>query len=266
MPELPGLKAQVVDARGQRLSPCPRDKAVALIQAGKATLLSDEPLTIRLVQVVEVVPRARPASTSLVGRRVLLHICCGPCATYVVAWLRAQGADVCGYWFNPNIHPYSEHERRRQALAHYAQQVGLPVAWEAGYALVDFLRAVVGHERLGERCALCYRLRLNQAARAAAQGGYDAFATTLLISPYQDQRLIHQIGDEAAAAHGTTFHFENYRSGFHEHGRLAEAHGLYRQRYCGCIYSEWEALDRDAPTGRRAAQPDDAARCPAVPG
>jgi epoxyqueuosine reductase len=177
------------------------------------------------------------------GKRLLLHICCGPCATYSVRRLRDEAWELTGLWFNPNIHPFSEHERRRETLASFAAQVALPVQWESGYEMPAFLRAVVGHEAFRERCQVCYRLRLERAARAAAAGGYDAYCTTLLISPYQDQAAIRRIGEELGAQHGVPFYFENLRRGYAETPRPCEQYGLYRQRYCGCLYSEWEALE-----------------------
>ncbi|NLG26436.1 MAG: epoxyqueuosine reductase QueH [Chloroflexi bacterium] len=178
------------------------------------------------------------------GKRLLLHICCGPCATWSVQRLRAEGWDVTGYWFNPNVHPYSEHERRRENLASFAGQVQLPVQWEPGYEMPAFLRAVAGHEAFRERCAICYRMRLERAARAAAEGGYDAYCTTLLISPYQDQAALRTIGDDLGSRYGMPFHFENLRRGYAETPRLSREYNLYRQHYCGCIYSEWEALEQ----------------------
>ncbi|NLG51445.1 MAG: hypothetical protein GX552_15180 [Chloroflexi bacterium] len=248
--------AVVLDNQGNRLSPCSEDKARKLLAAGKAELVSEEPLTIRLPYAARVpAPEQKPAEEMAPGRgkRILLHICCGPCATYTVQRLRQEQWQVTGYWFNPNIHPFSEHERRRETLAQFAEQVQLPVLWEQGYAMPAFLRAVAGRERFRERCAICYRMRLESAAQAAAREGYDAFTTTLLISPYQDQRLIRAIGEELAQQHGVAFYFENFRQGFAEHHRLAEEYGLYKQRFCGCIYSEWEALDREAATHARPA-------------
>jgi len=162
--------------------------------------------------------------------------------------LREESWEVTGYWFNPNIQPYSEHERRREALAKFAEAVSLPVIWEPGYEMVAFLRAVAGRERFRERCAICYRLRLERTARVAAERGFAAITTTLLISPYQDQQAIRTLGEELARAQGLAFYFENFRRGFAEHHRLAKEYDLYRQRYCGCVYSEWEALDRQATT------------------
>ncbi|OGO06819.1 MAG: hypothetical protein A2Y73_02540 [Chloroflexi bacterium RBG_13_56_8] len=178
----------------------------------------------------------------------MLHVCCGPCATYTVKRLREEGWDVTGYWFNPNIHPFSEHERRRETLARYAEEISLPVIWEPGYEMPAFFRAVVGHERFRERCVICYRLRLERTARVAAEGKFDAITTTLLISPYQDQDALRRLGDEFAEDCGVSFYFENFRQGFVEHHELAREHNMYMQRFCGCIYSEWEANDRRAST------------------
>ena len=189
------------------------------------------------------------------GQRLLLHICCGPCATYSVQRLREVGFDLTGYWHNPNIHPFSEHERRRESLLAFAQAVALPVIESEGYEVVEFLRGVAGRERRGERCAICYELRLAATARAARAGGYDAISTTLLISPYQDQALIRAIGERVAAEAGVEFYFENLRRGWAERGRLARQYDLYQQRYCGCLYSEWEALSPAARASNREARP-----------
>jgi hypothetical protein len=250
MGEPPRL-AQVQDVRGQPLSPCPTDKALERVRQGQAALLSDNPLTIRLQRVVErPAPAAKPVAPMLAGRRLLLHICCAPCATFTTQYLRGLQADVTGHWFNPNIHPYAEHELRRTTLACYAEEIALPMVWAPDYEMPAFLRALSGHERLGERCAICYRWRLERTAQAAAQGGYDLFSTTLLISPYQNIEMLRSLGEELAQTYGVGFYFENLRRGFSQHHKLARAHALYMQRYCGCIYSEWEAHDRGAETRR----------------
>lgn len=240
-------RASVIDVQGQPLSPCSEDKARRLVQTGRAALVSEDPLVIRLAQAVQLPERAQIEPPGQ-GKRLLLHICCAPCATYTVQRLGEQGWEVHGYWFNPNIQPYGEHEKRRESLARYAEEIGLLVIWEAGYAMPAFLRAIAGHERYRERCLICYALRLEQTARVAQEHGFDAFTTTLLISPYQDQQALRRIGEKAAQEHGVAFYFENLRRGFVEHHRLAEEHNLYRQRYCGCIYSDWEAQDRQAST------------------
>jgi hypothetical protein len=246
-------QADVLDARGFKLSPCPEDRAYALVRRGKAEILSEEPLVIRLRETVDIPQPTTPQVVRpLEGRRLLLHICCAPCSTYSVRHLVEQGGDITGFWFNPNVHPYDEHELRRETLARYSGEAGFDVVWEPGYEMDEFLRAIKGREAFRQRCLICYRMRLERTARTAARQGFAAFSTTLLISPYQDQETIHRLGNEAACEHGVEFYFENLRKGFAEHYRLARAAELYMQRYCGCIYSRREADERpprDRPEG-----------------
>jgi predicted adenine nucleotide alpha hydrolase (AANH) superfamily ATPase len=175
---------------------------------------------------------------------MLLHVCCAPCSTYTIDRLRSQGFQVTGFWYNPNIHPWQEHERRREALAAYAEEAHLPMIWHSTYEMPLFLRAVAGKERFRQRCAICYRLRLERTAETAEKGEFDAFTTTLLISPYQDQEIIKTTGERIAGQHGLQFYFENFRHGWAERGRMTREHDLYRQQYCGCIYSEWERYNK----------------------
>ena len=169
---------------------------------------------------------------------ILLHCCCGPCATYTVKFLREQGHEVAAFWYNPNIHAYLEHQRRLESMQALAQKMNLPLIMAPGYDLVAYFRAVVGHE--GDRCPHCYRLRLKKAAELARDQGFDAFTTTLLISPHQRHRLLHEIGDELGTECGVEFYYQDFRNGFRESQRLARELELYRQKYCGCVYSEWE--------------------------
>jgi predicted adenine nucleotide alpha hydrolase (AANH) superfamily ATPase len=232
----------VLDAEGRKVSPTTVEKARKLVAQGKAVLVSEEPFTIRLPYAVELPPEPEPAEEEPIGegRRILLHVCCGPCSTYTIERLREEGFSVTGFWYNPNIHLWQEHQQRRESLSRYAEAVGLPMIWHERYEMPLFLRAVVGHERFRQRCAICYRMRLEKTVQVAARQGFDAFTTTLLISPHQDQELIRQVGQEVAAQHGLEFYFENFRRGWSERGRLTREHELYRQQYCGCIYSEWE--------------------------
>jgi predicted adenine nucleotide alpha hydrolase (AANH) superfamily ATPase len=237
----------VLDATGQRLSPCSPQKAHQLLAQGRARLVSEDPFTIQLPYAVSLRPMpAAPAEEKPgEGKRLLLHICCGPCSTYSIQRLRGLGFEVTGLWYNPNIHPFAEHERRRACMQAYATEIALPMIWEA-YEMPAYFRAVAGHETFGERCAICYRLRLERTAQIAQQQGFDAFTTTLLISPYQQQALIRHIGEELASQYGVSFYFENLRRGWSERGHMAREHGMYQQRYCGCIYSEWEAALKSA--------------------
>jgi predicted adenine nucleotide alpha hydrolase (AANH) superfamily ATPase len=242
--------AVVLDATGQRLAPCSRDKARKLLAHGKARLISQEPLVIQLPLTADLHRRHVTAADSPgQGRRLLLHICCGPCSTYTIRRLRQQGFEVTGFWYNPNVHPLAEHERRRECMRMYAESVELPMLWSEVYELSTYLLAVAGREARGERCPVCYRLRLERTATVARQQGFNAFTTTLLISPHQHQGLIRSIGEELAIEHGLEFYFENLRKGWADRGQLAREHGLYRQTYCGCEYSEHEAQARQAATG-----------------
>jgi len=243
----------VLDSSGQRLSPCSAQKARRMLTQGKAKLVAETPPTIQLPYAVSLKtrPRAQPERKPGEGQRLLLHICCGPCGTYTIQRLREQGFAVSGFWYNPNIHPFAEHERRRECVHAYAEEVGLPMVWWEEYEMPAYFRAVVGHEAFGERCAICYRLRLERTAQVARERGFHAFTTTLLISPYQQQAVIRSIGEETAGQYGLEFYFENFRRGWSERGRIAREQELYQQRYCGCVYSEWEAKDRQASTWRR---------------
>ena len=233
-------KAVVVDVNGGVLSPCSVEKARKLLQAGRAALVQEEPLTIRLPYSVALQKAPERVSTLEGAKRLLLHACCGPCSTYPITRLREHGFEVTGFWYNPNVHPWLEHERRRKSMARYAETVSLAMIWHELYDMPHFLRAVVGHESFRERCAICYRMRLEKTARLALAQGFDAITTTLLISPHQDQKLIRSIGEDVTGMLGLEFFFENLRQGWVERGRLTREHDLYRQQYCGCIYSEWE--------------------------
>ncbi len=169
---------------------------------------------------------------------VLLHSCCGPCATYTVRNLEEQGLKVSALWHNPNIHPFTEHRKRLEAMQTLSKAWEFPLIVTEGYEMVDFIRAVAGHE--GDRCRDCYRIRLNKTARIARENGFDTFTTTLLISPYQDHELIREIGDQAAQENEVEFMFEDFSPGFRESHRMARELDLYFQKYCGCIYSEYE--------------------------
>jgi predicted adenine nucleotide alpha hydrolase (AANH) superfamily ATPase len=240
-------KAIVLDAAGQALSPCSAERAHQLIAAGKADLVSQSPLTIRLRRTIDLPPPPEEPEPPGQDQRILLHVCCGPCGTYPALRLREEAFAVTAFWYNPNIHPFAEHERRREALLQFAQREALPVIEWPEYDMVDFLGAVVGKEAFGQRCRICYRMRLARTAQVARKEGFDAFTTTLLISPYQDEAMIRAVGEELAEEDGVPFYYERFRRGWSERGRLAKEHQLYRQDYCGCIYSERERRQEAAP-------------------
>lgn len=170
--------------------------------------------------------------------RLLLHICCAPCAIYPVDYLREKEFDVYGYFFNPNIHPYTEWLKRKHTLAEYAREIDLKLIVDEDYRLEEFLRTVVYRENV--RCRFCYLLRLRQAAGVAKRGGFAGFTTTLLVSPFQKHELIRETGEAVAEEYGIPFYYYDFRPGFKEATARSKEMGMYRQQYCGCIYSEKE--------------------------
>ena len=168
----------------------------------------------------------------------LLHICCAPCSIRCIETLRAEGIEPVGYWYNPNIHPYTEYRSRKTALQDYAASIGMKLSINDDYGLRSFVRAI--YPDLEDRCEVCYRLRMEETARRAAEEGYTHFSTTLLISPYQNHELIVRIAEEAAEKHGVSFLYRDFRPFFREGQQKARESELYMQKYCGCVFSEEE--------------------------
>jgi predicted adenine nucleotide alpha hydrolase (AANH) superfamily ATPase len=175
--------------------------------------------------------------------KLLMHICCAPCVTYPLAAAKQQGISVTGFWFNPNIHPFTEYRNRLEALRRLQLLWKLDIMYTELYGLKEYLRNVVGHEE--NRCAYCYTVRLEETARKAKESGMDAFTTSLLVSPYQKFDSITAIGKEMQSRYNIAFHAEDFRPGFREGRRIAKELALYRQKYCGCIYSEMERYIKD---------------------
>lgn len=172
---------------------------------------------------------------------MLLHICCAPCSTATVESWRLEGADITGAFFNPNIHPFSEHRRRHDTLLAYAGEIGLPLAGEPLYDVAGWLKRVAGSEEKGKRCRICISQRLLYTAALAARGSFDTFSTTLLISPYQEHEIIMEEGLRAEGLTGVEFAYLDLRPQYRRSREMSQAADLYRQNYCGCIFSEGEA-------------------------
>ena len=170
--------------------------------------------------------------------RLLLHVCCANCAIFPVKVLRQQQVDVTGLFFNPNIHPYQEFQRRLEATRQYAGQVALPTIWREDYPLETFLAEVASAPHT--RCSYCYSSRLEETARVAAEQGFNAYSTSLLYSRFQQHDVITALGHSLAKRYGIQFYYDDYRRGWKEGIEASKAMGLYRQQYCGCIYSEKE--------------------------
>jgi hypothetical protein len=170
--------------------------------------------------------------------KVLIHVCCAHCAAYTAEYWKTQGYEAAGFWYNPNIHPYTEHQNRLEAIQKLAQQIGLPLIIAEGYDMVEYFRRVTGHET--ERCGDCFDLRLNKTAATAKEKGFDGFTTTLLISPDQKHQLIQAVGELIAAAQGVSFLYADLRKRYSDSRHITKPMDLYRQQYCGCLYSELE--------------------------
>lgn len=174
--------------------------------------------------------------------KLLLHICCGPCTTYPLPLLRAAGHEVQGFFHNPNIHPYREFKKRLAGVRQLAEAERLTVDYETRYGLSEYLRRVVFHEH--KRCQLCYRMRLEQSAARARELGFDGFTSTLLYSRYQNHAAIRAIGAEMEDKYQVAFYYDDFRAGWQQGIDRAIELDLYRQAYCGCIYSEQERYDK----------------------
>ncbi|MBN1828226.1 MAG: epoxyqueuosine reductase QueH [Deltaproteobacteria bacterium] len=182
--------------------------------------------------------------------KILLHICCAPCAVYPLRRLLDEGHDVTGLFFNPNIHPYQEFRKRLETVEVFAKTHNFKLIAIAEYGLEKFLRSVVFREK--NRCIQCYCQRFEKTAGIAKRGKYDAYTSTLLYSKYQKHDLIAEIGAVTGKAAGIAFRYEDYRLGWREGIKQSRELGLYRQNYCGCIFSERERFE-----GVRAAERTD---------
>lgn len=176
--------------------------------------------------------------------KLLLHVCCAPCLIYPLQVVRQKSCEVVGLFYNPNIHPFAEYQRRKQAVE---ESVGRSLSLEVlfpYYAPQEFFHAVHAAEATPERCYRCWTLRLRRTAQVAKELGYDSFSSTLLVSPYQDHGALKGIGETVAQDEGVAFYYEDFRPGFREAHTRAHAEGLYCQQYCGCIYSEIERYEQ----------------------
>nr|MBF0222423.1 epoxyqueuosine reductase QueH [Desulfobulbaceae bacterium] len=173
---------------------------------------------------------------------IFLHVCCGPCAVYPLQALRDTGHSVSGLFYNPNIHPFQEFKRRLNALEVFGQKTHFDVDYDRNYGLQGFLREVVFNET--KRCQLCYAMRLKVTAQKAIEAKAEAFSTTLLYSRYQNHEQIKKICENIAETTGIPFYYEDFREGWQEGVDRSIEMELYRQPYCGCIYSEQERYDK----------------------
>ncbi len=170
--------------------------------------------------------------------KILLHICCAPCAIYPVKILQMDNLEIMGFYYRHNIHPFTECLRRQEALEFYADKINLRVIYQEGYDLEGFIQKIVFRE--SQRCSICCHARLKATALMAKRGKYDYFSTTLLYSKFQKHDEIRSIGEAVGRSVGVQFFYRDFREGWTEGVDTSKRLGLYRQQYCGCIYSEKE--------------------------
>ena len=188
--------------------------------------------------------------------KLLLHTCCAPCLTAFLAGLNEENIRPYLFWYNPNIHPYTEYSSRRESLIAFAHGNKLELSADNDYGLRCFIRGLfkrndpaglqdnadksIDEMSAENRCLFCYRIRLERTAQYAVENGFDSFSTTLLASPYQNHDFIRKTGEECAAQYGIDFFYRDYRKRYREGRETARAQGSYMQKYCGCIFSEEE--------------------------
>ena len=187
--------------------------------------------------------------------KILLHVCCGPCTVYPLKFLRQHGHEVSGYFYNPNIHPYREFKRRIGALVDFSERMDFDVKIDRNYGLTEYLRQIVFKEN--KRCSICYDMRLEPAAEFAARQGADAFTSTLLYSKYQNHQLLIDKCEKLADQFGIAFLYHDFREGWQQGIDGSIEMDLYRQPYCGCIYSEQERYDKKLRKKMRQEEKND---------
>ncbi len=173
------------------------------------------------------------------NNRILLHICCGPCAIYPIQILKREGFEVTGLYYNPNIHPLQEYIKRRDALKQVQDIYNINVIYKDDeYNPSTYLRQIVYREN--NRCFYCYHIRLEKTISIARRGKFDYFTTTLLYSKFQKHETIKNLCIDLSKNKGIKFYYSDFREGWKIGIQESKKYDIYRQKYCGCIYSEFE--------------------------
>lgn len=180
--------------------------------------------------------------------KLLLHICCAPCSAACIKVLREENIDIVGYWYNPNIHPFKEYDNRLKALKEYSKMINLNVIYDDFYGLDEFVKNTVNI--IDNRCGYCYLSRMERVVKYAHDNGYDAFSSTLFISPYQKHDLLKNICEKLSKKYNIQFLYRDFRP-YYELGReMFRETGLYMQKYCGCIFSERERYKKEIDSSK----------------
>lgn len=168
-------------------------------------------------------------------KKILLHMCCAPCATAVLENLRADGYEVTGYFYNPSIHPWKEFKRRLDAVKEWAPAVNLPVIYHEEYPLEENIRMLLNSDN---RCFSCFADRMKRTAELASEMGIGLFTSTLSVSPYQNHGLLIEAGESATESLDVQYLYRDFRDSYRRSIELSRCAGMYRQPYCGCVFSE----------------------------
>ena len=182
--------------------------------------------------------------------RLLLHSCCGPCSTAVISRL-TEYFDITVIYYNPNIEPQEEYEKRKKEQIKFLTEyksINKVDFMDCDYSNEDFRKIVVGLENEpegGVRCHACYRLRLEKTAKLASKNNYDYFCTTLTVSPYKNAQIINPIGESLAKEYNIKYLLSDFKKeeGYKKSIELAKEYDLYRQNYCGCLFSKVSSID-----------------------
>ena len=187
--------------------------------------------------------------------KILMHMCCGPCSCYPTERLREIGFEPVGFFFNPNIHPYKEWHQRLKTAREFAEKVNIKFFADNHYGLREYLSkvsSVINVEDSAKfadgwhaRCKICYAWRLNEAAKFAKENDFKIFTSTLFYSIHQNHELMKKIAEAAAKQFGVEFYYEDFRAGWQRGIDISLELELYRQNYCGCIFSEEERFSKE---------------------
>jgi len=195
--------------------------------------------------------KIRSIQAAKIRPSLLLHSCCAPCSSYVIEYLSGY-FDITVFFYNPNIHPVEEYEKRYNEQKNFIESFpsSAPVLFEGcPYSAHEFFEMAKGLEyepERGRRCTLCFELRLEKTAKFAAKKGFDFYTTTLTISPHKDAGLLNLIGERMGEKHGIEFLNSDFKknNGYKRSSDLSREYGLYRQDYCGCVFSKMERMQK----------------------
>lgn len=185
-------------------------------------------------------------------KKVLVHTCCAPCFCYIhedltslrQVYEKGEELDITSYYYNPNIQPKFEFERRKKTLIDFCNLKNCKLVTDDTYNLYDFAKASTNLDKnkYSCRCEYCYTLRLQKAFEYASENNFDEIMTTLSISPYQKQDIIKKVGEKLSKEYGVKYVHLDYTPHFREGQNMAREFGLYRQKYCGCMFSIDEGI------------------------